>query len=213
MMTKNKIITTLTLICVLPLFKAQQLSFKDKNFEKAVLENYDLNKDGAISPFEADGVENLFLANKGIASAEDLSYFKNAKMVILDENNIAKFSLKNMDKIQLLSCAGSKVSVFTAENLKNLTSLYLDNNNLENFSLKSTPKITQLTLSLNKIKTIDVSALKYLKKLNLEHNQIQKLDISSNPNLESLNIMKNPIKEKDIKKGPAKVTIFGLDKP
>lgn len=210
---KNKIITALPLILLLPFFNAQQLTFKDRNFEKAVLENHDLNKDGKISPFEAEAVENLFLMNKGITSAEDLSYFKNVKMIILDENNIPKISLKNMDGVQLISCAGSKVSIFMAENLKSLTSLYLDNNLIENISLKMTPKINQLTVSLNKIKTIDVSALKYLKKLNLEHNQIQKLDISANANLESLNIMKNPIREKDIKKGPANVTIFGLDQP
>ncbi len=210
---KIKIIAALFIISTVVFFDAQQLVFKDKNFEKAVLENHDLNKDGKISPYEADRVENLFLMNKGITSGEDLSYFQNARMIILDENNIPKLLLKNMDNVQLISCAGSKVSVFTAENLKSLTSLYLDGNQIENISLKSTPKIIQLTVSLNKIKTIDVSALKYLKKLNLEHNQIQKLDISSNMNLESLNIMKNPLKENDIKKGAANVTIFGFDQP
>ncbi|WP_294299026.1 leucine-rich repeat domain-containing protein [uncultured Chryseobacterium sp.] len=210
-MTKNKIITALSFIFFIPSFSSQQLIFKDKNFEKAVLEDNDLNKDGKISASEADGVENLFLMGKGITSAEDVSYFKNVRMIILDQNNIRRISLKDMDKVQLISCAGSKVSVFTAENLKSLTSLYLDGNLIENISLKLTPKINQLTVSLNKIKTIDVSQLKYLKKLNLEHNLIEQLDISSNINLESLNIMKNPIREKDLKKGPANVTIFGFD--
>ncbi|WP_294201707.1 leucine-rich repeat domain-containing protein [Chryseobacterium endophyticum] len=212
-MMKNKIITALCIISAVILINAQQLIFKDKNFEKTVLENYDLNRDGKISISEAERVENLFLMNKGITSVEDVSYFKNARMIILDQNNIPRISLKNMDKVQLISCAGSKVAVFTAENLKSLTSLYLDGNQIENISLKSTPKINQLTVSLNKIKTIDVSALKHLKKLNLEHNLIQQLDISSNINLESLNIMKNPIREKDLKKGPANVTIFGFDQP
>lgn len=210
---KNKIITALPFILLLSFFSAQQIIFKDKNFEKAVLENHDLNKDGKISPSEAERVENLFLMNKGITSAEDLSSFKNARMIILDKNNIPNISMKNMDRVELISCAGSKVSFFMAENLKSLTSLYLDNNLIERISLKMTPRINQLTVSLNKIKTIDVSALKYLKKLNLEHNQIQKLDISANANLETLNVMKNPIKEKDIEKGPANVTIFGLDQP
>ncbi len=210
---KNKIIPLLLCIFALSFSHAQQLVFKDKNFEKAVLENHDLNKDGKISSSEADGVENLFLMDKGITSVEDVSYFKNARMIILDQNNIPRILLKDMDNIQLISCAGSQVSVFTAENLKSLTSLYLDGNQIENISLKSTPKISQLTVSLNKIKMIDVSALQYLKKLNLEHNLIQQLDISSNIHLESLNIMKNPILEKDLKKGPGHVTIFGLNKP
>ncbi|GEN77259.1 leucine-rich repeat domain-containing protein [Chryseobacterium hagamense] len=212
-MIKNKIILLLLFIFAFPFSRAQQLSFKDKNFEKAVLENYDLNKDGKISQPEAESVENLFLMNKGITSAEEVSYFKNARMIILDQNNISRISMRNMDKVELISCAGSKVSVFTAENLKSLTSLYLDGNMIENISLNSTPEINQLTVSLNKIKTIDVSSLRRLKKLNLEHNLIQKLDISANPVLQTLNLMDNPIMEKDVKKGPANVVIFGLDVP
>lgn len=208
---KIKIILLLLVILVLPFSKAQQLFFKDKNFEKAILENHDLNRDGKISLSEAEAVENLFLMNKGITSAEEVSYFKNARMIILDQNNIPQISLKNMDQVQLISCAGSKVSVFTAENLKSLTSLYLDDNLIENISLKSTPEINQLTASLNKIKTIDVSSLKHLKKLNLEHNLIRKLDISANPVLQTLNVTNNPIRQEDLKKGPANVIIFGSD--
>ncbi|MFC3158908.1 hypothetical protein SAMN05443633_10786 [Chryseobacterium arachidis] len=209
-MVKNKIFALLFFISALPCFRGQQLHFKDKNLEKAVLENFDSNKDGTINPIEAEMVENLFLVNKGIAAVDDLSYFKNARMIILDENSITSLSLKNMDRLQLLSCTNCKISIFKAENLKNLTSLYLDNNQIESILLKTTPRIDQLTLSLNKIKTIDVSALTYLKKLNLEHNQIQKLDISKNPNLQTLNVLKNPLQETDIKKGNAHVTIFGF---
>jgi Leucine-rich repeat (LRR) protein len=209
-MMKNKIITTLFFILAIPCFQSQNLTFKDKNLEKALLENFDTNKDGAINQFEADRVENLFLVNKGITIVDDLPYFKNAKMIILDENSISNLSVKNMDHLQLFSCTDCKISTFKAENLKNLASLYLDNNQIENILLKATPRIDQLTLSLNKIKMIDLSSLKYLKKLNLEHNQIQKLDISGNLNLQTLNVIKNPLKETDLKKGATNVTIFGF---
>lgn len=209
-MMKNKIITTLFLILTIPLFYGQSLIFKDKNFEKTVVENFDLNKDGAINQFEADRVENLFLVKKGITIADDVSYFKNAKIIILDDNIIQSIFIKNMDHVQLFSCTGCKISNFRAENAKSLASLYLDNNDIETISLKTTPKIDQLTVSLNKIKTIDLSSLKNLKTLNLEHNQIQKLDISGNLNLQTLNVKQNPLKETDIKKGTKDVTIFGF---
>jgi Leucine-rich repeat (LRR) protein len=209
-MMKNKIITSLFLISAIPLFYGQNLVFKDKNFEKAVVENFDINKDGAINQFEADRVENLFLVKKEINLADDISYFKNAKMIILDDNIIPNISLKNMDHVQLFSCTGCKISNFKAENVKSLASLYLDNNNIENISLKTTPRIDQLTVSLNKIKTFDLSSLKNLKNLNLEHNLIQKLDISGNLNLQTLNVKQNPLKETDIKKGAKDVTIFGF---
>lgn len=210
-MMKFKIISSLLFISAFPFINAQKLIFKDKNFEKAVIENFDLNKDGSINQFEADRVENLFLVGKGIISVEELRYFKNAKMIVLDDNNIPALSVKNTDRLQLFSCTRCRISAFSAENLKNLTSLYLDDNNIEHILLKSTPAINQLTVSLNKIKTIDISGLKSLKNLNLEHNQIRKLDISQNVNLQTLNVKQNPIKEADIKKGAKDVTIFGFD--
>ncbi|UCA61608.1 leucine-rich repeat domain-containing protein [Chryseobacterium rhizoplanae] len=211
-MMKFKIFTVLAGFFGLVFLHAQKLEFKDKNLEKAVVENFDLNKDGAISQSEAEAVNNLFLVQKGITSIEDLHFFSNVKMVMLDDNAVSSVILKDMDKLNLFSCTGCKIVSFKAENLKNLTSLYIDNNLLETISLKATPKIDQLTLSLNQLKTIDLSQLKNLRRLNVEHNKIQHIDISGNAALQTLNISGNTIKEENIKKGlKTDVTIFGTN--
>lgn len=211
-MMKFKIFTVVISIFGLTFLPGQKLEFKDKNLEKAVIENFDLNKDGAINLSEAESVNNLFLVQKGITSTEDLHFFKNAKMMMLDDNAISSIVLKDMDKLNLFSCTGCKVASFKAENLKNLTALYLDNNLLETISLNGIPKIDQLTLSLNRLKTIDLSQLKNLRRLNVEHNKIQHIDISGNPALQTLNIGGNKMKEAYIKKGlKTDVTIFGTD--
>lgn len=208
-MMKIKIFTTLFLISGLSFFYGQKLEFKDKNFEKAVLENFDVNKNGILESLEAGMVANLFLVQKGIISTEDLRLFKNVKMIVLDDNVIPNMMISSLDQLELFSCTGCKIASFKAENLKNLTSLYLDNNVLEGISLAGIPKIDQLTLSLNQLKTIDLSQFKRLRKLNLEHNKLQKIDISGNPALQTLNITGNKIKETDIKKGTqTEVTIF-----
>lgn len=210
---KIKIFVTLSLIISgFSLFCAQKLNFKDKNFEKAVLQNFDVNKNGSLEKLEADMVINLFLVQKGITAADDLLLFSNAKMIILDDNKISEISVKNLLHLELFSCTGCKIASFKAEGLKNLASLYLDNNLLENIWLLETPKIDQLTLSLNQLKTIDITSLKNLRKLNIEHNKILKLDISGNPALQTLNVGGNPIKEADIKKGmKTDITIFGFE--
>ncbi|MBB4806102.1 Leucine-rich repeat (LRR) protein [Chryseobacterium defluvii] len=209
---KNKIFTVLSLFFTLSFFYSQNLNFKDKNLEKAVVENFDLNKDGFINQLEADMISNLFLVQKGITSTDDLVFFKNAKMIVLDDNAIPDASVKNLDKLQLFSCTGCKISTFKAENLKSLASLYLDNNLIETVSLKGTARIDQLTISLNKLKSIELASLKNLRKLNVEHNQIQKLDISGNPGLQTLNVGGNKMKESDIKKGTkTDITIFGAE--
>lgn len=200
------------MISAIHFFSCQNLVFKDKNFEKAVIENFDLNKDGFINHEEAEKAENLFLVNKGITTTDDLVYFKNTKMIVLDKNRISKISLKKLNKLELFSCAYCETQIFSTENLDSLTSLYLDNNRMINISLKSTPKIDQLNISLNQLKTIDVSTLNYLRRLNIEHNQIQKLDVSKNLNLQILNIIGNPLKETDIKKSTKNATILGFEK-
>ncbi|WP_265129816.1 leucine-rich repeat domain-containing protein [Chryseobacterium oranimense] len=212
-MMKIKIFVTLSLIISgFSLLCAQKLNFKDKNFEKAVLENFDVNKNGSLEKLEADMVINLFLVQKGITAADDVLLFSNAKMIILDDNTISEISVKNLPHLELFSCTGCKIASFKAEGLKNLASLYLDNNLLENIWLLETPKIDQLTLSLNQLKTIDITSLKNLRKLNIEHNKILKLDISGNPALQTLNVGGNPMKEADIKKGmKTDITIFGFE--
>ncbi|WP_419870202.1 leucine-rich repeat domain-containing protein [Chryseobacterium sp. CT-SW4] len=210
-MRKKKIFAILFCFFSLVWVRSQKLSFKDKNFEKAVVENYDSNKDGFLDKNEAQAVLQLFLVKKGISSAEDLQFFPNAKMILLDENSISSLSLKNNGQLELFSCTQCKISVFKGESLKSLTSLYLDQNNLESIYLKDIPKIDQLTLSLNQLKNMDVSSLKSLRRLNLEHNHIQNLDISENNNLQTLNVGGNKIKETAIKKGSANVMIFGAE--
>lgn len=210
---KIKIFATFGLVISgFSLFCAQKINFKDPNFEKAVLENFDLNKNGSLEKLEADMVTNLFLVQKSITSADDALFFTNAKMIVLDDNAIPNASITGLPNLELFSCTGCKISSFKAEGLKNLASLYLDNNLLENISLKGTPRIDQLTLSLNQLKTIDIISLKNLRKLNVEHNKIQKLDISGNPALQTLNVGGNLMKETDIKKGAkTDVTIFGFE--
>lgn len=212
-MRKIKIFATLGLIISgLSLLCAQKINFKDQNFEKAVLETFDLNKNGSLEQPEADMVTNLFLVQKNITSADDTKFFTNVKMIVLDDNTISSVSVAGLPHLELFSCTGCKMSSFKGEGLKNLASLYLDNNLLENISLKETPRIDQLTLSLNQLKTIDITTLKNLRKLNVEHNKIQKLDISGNPALQTLNVGGNKMKEANINKGiKTDVTIFGTE--
>ncbi|MEY8759666.1 leucine-rich repeat domain-containing protein [Chryseobacterium tongliaoense] len=211
-MVKNKIFIILSTFITCIFFQGQALKFRDKNLEKAVLENHDLDKNGFIDKEEASKLTRLFIVKKGVTTLEDLSLFPNVKMVLADDNPIPGISMKNMNQLEFFSCTGCQISTFNAENLKKLTSIYLDNNLIEKISLRAIPRIDQLTLSLNKLKFIEVKELRNLKHLNLEHNQLQQLDISGNEALQTLNVGGNKIKETDIKKGmKTDVTIFGTE--
>ncbi|SIQ74019.1 hypothetical protein SAMN05880574_12318 [Chryseobacterium sp. RU37D] len=199
---KKKIFTTLTFLLAISYFSAQKLTFTDKNFEKAVIANFDTNRDGAIDQNEADKVVNLFVSNKiQVRSAEDINLFKNVQTVVLDGSIMIGIDLKNLEFLTLFSCEACNLLTFKAENLKSLKSLYLNGNKLTQISLSNTPEINELHLASNTLQNIDVSALKKLIILNLENNQIKKLDVSQNPNLENLDINHNPLNVADVKRG------------
>ncbi|WP_415328487.1 leucine-rich repeat domain-containing protein [Chryseobacterium sp. MMS23-Vi53] len=201
-MMKKKIITILCSLFAVSLFSAQNLKFTDKNFEKAVLANYDINKDGAIDKSEADRVVNLFVSNKiQVRSAEDINLFKNVQTVVLDGSILIGVDLKDLDYLTLFSCEACNLLTFKAENLKNLTSLYLTGNKLTGISLKNTPAINELVIASNGLGSIDVTQLKKLATLNIADNQIKNLDVSQNPELQSLNYNNNPLTEQNIKRG------------
>jgi Leucine-rich repeat (LRR) protein len=204
---KKKIFTILVFLFAVSYYNAQKLTFNDKSFEKAVVTNFDLNKDGAIDQSEAEKVVSLFVSNKiQVRSAEDINLFKNVQTIVLDGSIMIAIDLKNLNNLTLFSCEACNLLTFKGENLKSLKSLYLNNNKLTQISLKNTPEINELIVSSNTLQNIDVSALNKLITLNLENNQIKKLDVSQNPNLESLNINNNPLTEADIKRGKTVAT-------
>jgi len=201
-MMKKKIIPILYSLFAVSYFNAQKLTFTDKNFEKAVVTNFDLNKDGSIDQSEADKVINLFVSNKiQVRSAEDINLFKNVQTVVLDGSIIIGFDLKNLDNLTLFSCEACNLLTFKGENLRSLSALYLSGNKISQISLKNTPEIVELSVSSNSLTSIDVSGLKKLTTLNIENNQIKSLDVSQNPALEILNFKNNPLQESDIKRG------------
>lgn len=201
-MMKNKIIAFLCSLSAVFFADAQKLAFTDKNFEKAVVANFDLNKDGAIDKSEADKVINLFVSNKiQVRSATDINLFRNVQTVVLDGSIIISLELKDLDNLALFSCEACNLLTFKGENLRSLSALYLSGNKISQLSLKNTPEVIELIAPSNSLTGIDVSGLKKLTTLNIENNQIKSLDLSQNTELQTLNFKNNPLQEADIKRG------------
>lgn len=201
-MMKNKIIAFLCSLSAVFFADAQKLAFTDKNFEKAVVANFDLNKDGAIDKSEADKVINLFVSNKiQVRSATDINLFRNVQTVVLDGSIIISLELKDLDNLALFSCEACNLLTFKGENLRSLSALYLSGNKISQLSLKNTPEVIELIAPSNSLTGIDVSGLKKLTTLNIENNQIKSLDLSQNAELQTLNFKNNPLQEADIKRG------------
>jgi len=75
-MMKIKIITTLYLILGLSFFYGQKLEFKDKNFEKAVLENFDLNKTEYLNLWKLGQLQICSLFRKELLQQQICTFLK-----------------------------------------------------------------------------------------------------------------------------------------
>lgn len=142
----------------------------DVNFKAVLLESYDANGDGGISPDEAAAITSLDVSTTipKIKSLEGVEYF---------------FNLTSLD------CSYNKITSLNLASNTKLTTLSATTNQLEAVVMPST--ITSLDLSNNQLSTIDVSGMKGLITLNVANNKLSTLNIRNNTALTNLNMSNN----------------------
>lgn len=195
---------------------AQDITFSDPNFERAILEHdsiIDENLDNKIQMSEALGVRKLVLNHDGITSLKDVYHFPNLEYLNVSYNEITEVSLEGMNKLRKLYCSfGLKIQTISVRNMPELTDLAFSNNQVKLPVLENLPKLKSLYAFNNQIEWIDVSSFKNLKYLNLSDNSIGTLDISKNLELVQFHIDGNPLTEIDIRKNKKlKVHIIYVD--
>ena len=146
------------------------INIPDANFKALLLESYDANGDGGISPDEAATITSLDVSATipQIESLEGIEYF---------------FNLTSLD------CSYNKITSLNLASNTKLTTLSATTNQLEAVVMPSS--ITSLDLSNNQLSTIDVSGMKGLITLNVANNKLSTLNIRNNTALTNLNMSNN----------------------
>ena len=131
--------------------KTKVINIKDSKLKAKLLKDYDLDKDGKFTEYDANNISSLYICDSGITDLTGIENLKNVYSIYADNNNISNVEpLRNMTKLNVLQISYNKISnIEPLMGLYNLTTLDVCYN-----------YITDITCLKNKkFKTIDVIGL------------------------------------------------------
>ena len=159
-------------------------------------------------------LKKVGISNCGLTSI-DVSKFKNASEITLDNNKLKTINLKKNPKLTSLACYANKLTKLNISSNKKLKDIGVGSNQLKTIditknknisrviaydnkisSLKSnkSAKITELSLSENKLTSLDLTKYPKLTSLYVGSNKFKKLNIAKNTKIQELFCSENPIK-------------------
>lgn len=105
----------------------QRINFEDAIFEEYILANFDKDKNGIISPLEANDIISIDCSNLGITSVKEIYYFPNLTTLICDKNGLSTLDLSknlSLSTVSVLNNQG-KIQIYL---LKSQTSIVVHRN-------------------------------------------------------------------------------------
>ncbi len=160
-------------------------------------EGYDQNFDREISIAEAQEVDEINLANRGLSELNDLKCFPNLKFLQCGGNNLTSLDVsKNLQLINLECGQNNLTSLDLSQNLQ-LSSILCPQNKLASLILPQS-ELVYLDCSANSLTSLDVSKNTKLKQLNCLGNQLASLNLSNNAELEVLYCAGNQLVSLDL---------------
>ncbi|EHP50903.1 hypothetical protein HMPREF9449_00230, partial [Odoribacter laneus YIT 12061] len=88
----------------------------DIAFMKYCYENFDVNKDGKVSPSEANAVNLMQIYNKGFRSLQGIQYFNNLKSLDCSGNQLTSLDISRNINLENLDCRNNKLNSLIAKN-------------------------------------------------------------------------------------------------
>jgi hypothetical protein len=173
-------------------------NFPNREFYKFLLENFDTNKDGTISPEEANAVTQIdYSGGDGefFTSLKGFEYFPNLEKLHL-------IRIYYNDYENLLDLDVSKNAALTELNIRFA--------NIKTVNVSGNPLLKVLRANDLELKTLDLSHNTQLKFLDVNHSSITELDLRHNTGLEILDVSYSSIKELDLAKNVALRELYCL---
>lgn len=161
-------------------------NFPDKIFRDYVYNNFDLDKDYALSDDECSAVTSISMYSKGVADITGVAYFPNLTALVMNENQLTSVDLSNNTKVKKIYLQSNKLTSINISGLSQLTDLNLDNNQLTSVNLSTCTALSTLSLSSNQIASVDLSSLTSLTSLQINNNKLTSLNTSKNLKLATL---------------------------
>ncbi len=170
------------------------ISIPDNQFRLALIEDgVDTNGDKQISYREAEAVNSIHVAWKGISDMTGIEAFVNLDTLDCSQNQISSLDVSNCTLLKYLSCNSNQLSHLDISNCSLLTELWCGSNQLTSLDVSNCALLSNLWCGSNQLSSLDVSNCTLLTDLWCRSNQLTSLDVSNCILLESLSCFSNPL--------------------
>ena len=173
------------------------INMPDSVFCSIILNEYDSNDDGQLSPAEAAAISNIKLSTDNIADLAGIEYFTNLESLICRGSGtdkgkrtgrLTRVDLSRNKNLRHVEVDGNNISeLILPANTSNIEEIHCIENKIESLDLSGCPKLRLLYCWCNNLSSIDVSACPYLRDLRCAQNDFSNgLDLSANEELRIL---------------------------
>ena len=144
--------------------------FSDKRFEEVCLKQYDTNRDGRLSRYEARRVYHLDCPDAGIESLWDVREFENIITLNCRGNRLTDLDLRKCSYLRSVDCRDNQIGVLQIDGLHGLNELYCSRNILTALEFERNVSLRTLEAESNRFNTLDVSGCYHWMNINLRNN-------------------------------------------
>ena len=177
------------------------VEFDDVAFKSYCIKYFDSNKDGEISPAEANVVKTIEVETDNISSLKGVESFSNlVKLVCYGDTDhwdavqgrdvpdglLTNLDVSGLKALSYLDCNCNQLINLNVSGCTALTHLICSDCQLSNLDVSSCVALGTLDCNFNPLTNLNVSGCKSLKYLNCDDCQLKSLDVSSCVALETL---------------------------
>ena len=192
------------------------IEIPDAVFKQYMVDHFDQDRDGEITPKEALAVEIIDIVTDDISSLKGLEFCIHLKNLRCAGNKdvggigsgkLSSINLTYCSELEELRVYHNSLTELDVTHCPKLRELHPACNRLASLDLSHNPELRCLTAYSNQFTEMNLSFNSKLQILGLGNNKITALDISNNPLLKELHIDGNRIKSIDLSHNPEIATI------
>ena len=166
--------------------------FKDQNFHKYLVDNFDSDKDGNLSDKEISAIKEIDCSKLGISSLEGVNLIKNLTSLICSGNNLTSIDISSNTALITFECDSNKLSSIDVSKNVLLETLNCSNNMIKSLNLSSNINLKHLICNENSIGDLILSTNKKLETLLCQDNVLSVLlYLNNNSSLKTVNCKNN----------------------
>ncbi len=158
----------------------EYVAFKDENFKKYCIQNYDADKDGFLTFAEAGAVQQMIVESLQIKSLSGIEHFTNLISLECQYNELTSLDVSKNTKLERLCCYDNSLTSLDVSKNTELDMLWVSNNELTSLDVSKNTKLFTLYCYFNSLTSIDLSHNTELRLLLLHNNDLTSLDVSNN---------------------------------